>query len=119
MFEITIKGKFVTGTTIEDEEQAKEATLNLLKKMLKEASLLGPSQVFEFYVESVEAGPLGGSTSSFEFRVNPLVALTLWFKDGAALRQVFSNPVPQVKAMAALGHIVAELGGELNIQLEG
>ncbi len=54
-----------------------------------------------------------------EIKDNPLVALTLWFRDGAALRQVFSNPVPQAKAMPALGHIVAELGGELNIDLEG
>ncbi len=49
---------------------------------------------------------------------NPLVAVTLWFKDGAALRQVFTNPIPQSKAMPVLGRTVAELGGELNIQLE-
>lgn len=49
---------------------------------------------------------------------NPLVAVTLRFKDGVALRQGFTNPVPQAKAMAALGHMVAELGGELKIELE-
>lgn len=49
---------------------------------------------------------------------NPLVAVTLWFKDGAALRQVFAPPIPQSKAMIALGQVVAQLGGELNIHLE-
>ncbi len=49
---------------------------------------------------------------------NPLVAVTLRFKDGAALRQVFTTPIPQEKAMAALGKMVAELGGELKIELE-
>ena len=49
---------------------------------------------------------------------NPLVAITLWFRDGAALRQVFTEPVSQGKAMAGLGHMVAELGGELNIEIE-
>jgi len=48
---------------------------------------------------------------------NPLTAVTLHFKDGVALRQVFTNPVPQAKAMAALGQMVANLGGELKIEL--
>lgn len=49
---------------------------------------------------------------------NPLVAVTLRFRDGSGLRQVFTTPVPQVKAMAALGQMVAKLGGELKIELE-
>ena len=47
-----------------------------------------------------------------------MVAVTLRFQDGAALRQVFTTPVPQVKAMPALGRMVRELGAELNIELE-
>jgi len=46
---------------------------------------------------------------------NPLVAVVLHFQDGAALRQVFTPPVEQVNAMAALGLMVARLGGELNL----
>lgn len=49
---------------------------------------------------------------------NPLISITLKFKDGAALRQVFNKPVPQVKAIAAFGQLVAELGEELNVQAE-
>jgi hypothetical protein len=49
---------------------------------------------------------------------NPLVAVTLWFKDGAALRQVFDKPIPQFLAMGAIGKFVAQVGGELNFQLE-
>lgn len=48
---------------------------------------------------------------------NPIVELVLRFKDGAALRQVFTTPVPQYKGMPALAKMVAELGAELNIQL--
>ena len=47
---------------------------------------------------------------------NPLVTMTLWFKDGAGLRQVFTTPVPQGKAMAALGRMIGELGSELKIE---
>ncbi len=47
---------------------------------------------------------------------NPLVAVVLRFQDGSALRQVFTPPVEQVKAMAALGLMVARLGGELSIE---
>ena len=49
---------------------------------------------------------------------NPLVAVTMCFKDGAVLRQGFKTPVPQAKAMASLGHFVADIGGELDIQLD-
>lgn len=48
---------------------------------------------------------------------NPLVAVVFRFKDGAALRQVFKEPVTQSEAMKALGKMVAELGRELNIDL--
>jgi len=47
---------------------------------------------------------------------NPLVAVVMLFRDGAALRQGFKKPVPQVKAMPALGRFVAEVGGELDIE---
>jgi hypothetical protein len=49
---------------------------------------------------------------------NPLVAVTLWFRDGAALRQRFDPPVPQVVAMGAIGVFVASVGGELDFILE-
>jgi len=48
---------------------------------------------------------------------NPLVAVTMCFKDGAVLRQGFKTPIPQAKAMASLGHFVAEMGAELNIEV--
>ena len=56
---------------------------------------------------------------SEKLKDNPLVALTLWFRDGAALRQVFDSPVSQMKTMTTLGRMVAEMGGELNIEFEG
>lgn len=55
--------------------------------------------------------------SHFEPHPNPLVGITLHFEDGTALKQVFSPPVSQLEAMRALGHLVAELGAELNIEL--
>ncbi|MDP3064528.1 MAG: hypothetical protein Q8O40_15160 [Chloroflexota bacterium] len=48
---------------------------------------------------------------------NPLVRVTFHFRDGVSLVQNFKPPVPQVKAMAALGRLVAELGAELEIEL--
>ena len=47
---------------------------------------------------------------------NPLVAVTMFFKDGAALRQGFKTPIPQAKAMGACGRFVADVEGELDIQ---
>lgn len=49
---------------------------------------------------------------------NPLVAVTFWFQDGSGLRQVFDNLVPQARAMAGLGRLVAELGGYLRLEIE-
>lgn len=49
---------------------------------------------------------------------NPLTAVVMHFRDGSGLRQVFKEPVPQVKVGAALGHFVAEVGGELDIKPE-
>lgn len=49
---------------------------------------------------------------------NPLIAVTLWFRDGAALRQVFETPVPQGKTMGAFGTFIGQLGGPLNLKLE-
>ena len=52
-----------------------------------------------------------------EIRDNPLFSMMLRFKDGSVLQQVFIDPVPQAKAMSALGRMVAEMGGELNLRL--
>ena len=49
---------------------------------------------------------------------NPLMAVVMHFRDGAGLRQGFKTPVPQAKAMAALGRFVADIGGELDIKPE-
>lgn len=49
---------------------------------------------------------------------NPLTAVVMHFRDGAALRQGFKTPIPQEKAMAALSHLMADLGGELNLKPE-
>jgi hypothetical protein len=49
---------------------------------------------------------------------NPLVAVTMCFRDGAVLRQGFKDAIPQPKAMAALGRFVAEIGGKLDIEPE-
>lgn len=54
MFEVVIKGKFTTGTTQSDPEEAKEACRKLLRGRLKEAGLLEPSQIFQWHEESVE-----------------------------------------------------------------
>ena len=49
---------------------------------------------------------------------NPLMSVVMHFRDGAGLRQGFKTPVPQAKAMAALGRFVADIGGELDIKPE-
>lgn len=43
---------------------------------------------------------------------NSLIAVVMHFRDGSALRQGFKNPVPQAKAAAALGSLVADVGGD-------
>lgn len=48
---------------------------------------------------------------------NPLVAITMCFKDGAVLRQGFKIPVSQAKAMSSLGRFVADVGAELDIDI--
>ena len=72
-------------------------------KVLKE---LG---VEEVYIEVADPDNIGTSIrlDAEEKAVadNPLVAVTLRFKDGAALCQVFTTPIPQSKAMAALGRM--------------
>lgn len=55
MFEVVIRGKFVTGTTSDDEEIAKKQCEELLVKRLEEAGCAGPVGLFTFKVESVEA----------------------------------------------------------------
>lgn len=52
-----------------------------------------------------------------EERRNPLVAITLHFEDGVALRQRFANPVPQAMAMFFLGQMIAKLGRELDFEV--
>lgn len=46
---------------------------------------------------------------------NPLVEVVFSFRDGSGIRQRFDPPVTQGKAMAGLGRLVAELGGELHL----
>ena len=56
--EVTIRGKFMTGTTIDDEEKAKQVTKDLLLSKLKEASCLEPTDVFQFQLESIKVDRL-------------------------------------------------------------
>lgn len=60
MFEIVIKGKFITGTTADAEETAKKQCEDLLLDKLQRAGISGKDGLFEFRVESVEAERLMG-----------------------------------------------------------
>lgn len=60
MFEIVIKGKFITGTTQDDEETAKKQCKDLLLDKLEKAGVVGKDGLFEFQVLSVEAERLRG-----------------------------------------------------------
>ncbi len=53
--EIRIRGVFITGSTMDDLEEAERVTLELLKRELERAGLLETSDLFQFVVESVEA----------------------------------------------------------------
>ncbi|GAH25772.1 unnamed protein product, partial [marine sediment metagenome] len=57
VWEIAIKGKFVTGTTIANEEQAKETCQKLLENKLAEAGISDEKAhgLFQWIPESVEA----------------------------------------------------------------
>ncbi|GAH53384.1 unnamed protein product [marine sediment metagenome] len=57
MWEIVIKGKFVTGTTIDDEEQAKRLCKKLLEDKLADAGIEDEKVhgLFQWIPESVEA----------------------------------------------------------------
>jgi len=57
MWEIVIKGKFVTGTTVDDEEQAKETCKKILEDKLAEAGIADEkvNGLFQWIPESVEA----------------------------------------------------------------
>ncbi|MBA7674937.1 hypothetical protein ES703_83165 [subsurface metagenome] len=57
VWEIVIKGKFVTGTTIDDEEQAKETCKKLLEDKMAEAGIADEKAhgLFQWIQESVEA----------------------------------------------------------------
>ena len=58
MYEVKITGTFLTGTTFSTEEEAKEATVSLLKKHLKEAHLLDDNGIFSFTVQEVSVEKL-------------------------------------------------------------
>jgi len=60
MYEVIIKGKFITGTTVDEEEKAKKVVRDLLRDKLRHASCLERDQVFEFVEESIEVSPLLG-----------------------------------------------------------
>ena len=57
VWEIVIKGKFMTGTTIDDKEQAKETCKKLLEDRMAEAGIAdeGAHGLFQWIPESVEA----------------------------------------------------------------
>ncbi|MBA7670697.1 hypothetical protein ES703_78843 [subsurface metagenome] len=57
VWEIAIKGKFVTGTTIDDEEDAKRVCKKLLEMKMAEAGFVGEKDhgLFQWIPESVEA----------------------------------------------------------------
>lgn len=59
-WEIVIKGKFITGTTIDDEELAKKKCEELLLEKLVEGGVLGKGEhgLFQWVKESVEAEAL-------------------------------------------------------------
>lgn len=54
MFGIEIKGRFITGTSQDDEEEAKESIVNLLKEKLASVSCLNTDDVFHFRIDSVK-----------------------------------------------------------------
>lgn len=60
MFEIVIKGKFITGTTVDDEEKAKKVCKDLLLDKLEGAGVAGKDGIFDFRVEAIEAERLMG-----------------------------------------------------------
>lgn len=60
MFEIVIKGKFITGTTVDDEEKAKKVCKDLLLDNLERAGVAGKDGIFDFRVEAIEAERLMG-----------------------------------------------------------
>lgn len=61
IWEIAITGKFITGTTVDDEELAKDTCNKLLESRLKEAGILsedGGPGLFQWIPGSVEAEAL-------------------------------------------------------------
>ena len=58
MYEVTIVGEFVTGTTCSDRKTAKRATEKLLLQMMKDAKIIGKAQndgIFNFRVMEVRS----------------------------------------------------------------
>lgn len=64
LWEIVIKGRFVAGTTIDDEERAKETCRKLLEDKMAEADIAERGAqgggLFQWIPESVEAEMLKG-----------------------------------------------------------
>jgi len=60
MFEVVIKGKFITGTTVDDVEKAKKVCKDLLLDKLETAGVAGKDGIFDFKVEAIEAERLMG-----------------------------------------------------------
>lgn len=58
MFEIVITGRFMTGSTQDNENEARETAVNLLKEKLSSAGCLDPHDLFQFELDSVEAKEL-------------------------------------------------------------
>lgn len=63
VWEIVIRGKFVAGTTIDDQEQAKKTCQELLLSRLVAAGVTDPDGfgVFKWVLESIEASHYKGS----------------------------------------------------------
>ncbi len=55
MLEVVIKGKFITGIIMDNEEEAKVHCKELLETLLDKARCLKADGLFQFILESVEA----------------------------------------------------------------
>jgi len=57
-YEVIIHGKFTTGTTQDDPDEAKKTCTNLLTEMLEIAKCAGKDGIFMFQVGEVEVDKL-------------------------------------------------------------
>jgi len=53
--EIRIKGTFITGSTVDDLEEAKGLSFDLLRERLKKVDLYESNDIFQFSLDSIEA----------------------------------------------------------------